>query len=68
MPRYMKSMIRWLEAHAADGKLILTRQESMGLLSTEAGRDLALDLEDVLDLTAAEPTEAELAAALDDVD
>jgi hypothetical protein len=56
----------WLAARCKDGVLVLSREEAEHLISTECGRAVALELGSRIDLTAAEPSEEELARCGDD--
>jgi hypothetical protein len=63
----MKKMIAWLRARAsptAPGKIRLSREELDALTATPAGHAIFEANVDRLDLSACEPTEAELAALL----
>jgi tetratricopeptide (TPR) repeat protein len=58
----MEPMVRWLEARATpEGRLRLSREEARTLLASARGQNLAFELEDRLDLSALELSEAELA-------
>jgi tetratricopeptide (TPR) repeat protein len=58
----LEPMVRWLEARATpEGRLRLSKEEARTLLASERGQSLALELEDRLDLSALELSEAEFA-------
>lgn len=64
----IEPLLDWIKSRSRDGDdgvcLTLSRDESRALLSTERGRNLAHYLGDSLDVSAALPTEAELAHEL----